>query len=47
MDSDLVLAMHAYIPEQNVVWTTFYRNLDNMIIGIINNKVLYVYQILE
>ena len=43
----LVLAMHAYIPELNEVLTKFYRNLVNMVNGIINKKVIYVYQTLE
>ena len=34
MGSDIVLAMHAYIPEQNLVLTKFYRNLVNMVNGI-------------
>ena len=34
MRVDLVLAMHSYIPEQNLVLTKFYRNLVNMVNGI-------------
>ena len=33
MRSDIVLAMHAYIPEQNLVLTEIYRNLVNMVNG--------------
>ena len=31
MGSDVALAMHAYIPERNVVLTKFNRNLVNMV----------------
>ena len=35
MRSDLVLAMHTYIPEQTVTLAKYYRNLINMVKGII------------
>ena len=34
MRSDLVLPMHAYKPEQSLVFTKFYRNVVNIVNGI-------------
>ena len=42
MRSDLILAKHTYIPEQTVTLAKYYRNLINMVKGIIK-KELYVY----
>ena len=41
MSSDLVFAMHAYIPAQTVTLAKDYRNLVNMV-NVITTK-LYVY----
>ena len=35
--SDLVLAKHAYIPELTVTLTKYYRNIVNMLNGIIKS----------
>ena len=42
MRSDLILAMHTYIPEQAVTLAKYYRNHINMVKGIIT-KSYYVY----
>ena len=38
MRSDLILAMHTYIPEQTVTLAKYYRNLINIVKGIITKK---------
>ena len=38
MRSDLVLAMHTFIPEQTVPLTKYYRNLVNMVNEIITKS---------
>ena len=35
MRSDLILAMHTYIPEETVTLVNYYRNLINKVKGII------------
>ena len=38
MRSDLILAMHAYIPEQALKLTKYYRNLVHMVNGLITKS---------
>ena len=38
MRSDLILAMHTYIPEQTVTLAKYYRILKNMVKGIITKR---------
>ena len=38
MRSDLILALHTYLPEQTVTLANYYRNLINMVKGIITKS---------
>ena len=38
MRSDLILAMHTYIPEQTVTLAKYYRDLVNMVKGMITKS---------
>ena len=42
MRSDLVLAMHSYIPEQTVTLAKYYRKLINMVKGIITKSYMCI-----
>ena len=42
MRSDFILAMHTYIPEQTVALAKYYRNLINMVKGILPKRVICV-----
>ena len=42
MRSDLILAMHTYIPEQTVTLTKYYRNLLNTVKGIITKNYMCI-----
>ena len=42
MRSDLVLAMHSYIPEQTVTLAKYYSNLINMVKGIITKSYMCI-----
>ena len=42
MRSDLILAVHTYIPEQTVALAKYYRNLINMVKGIITKSYMCI-----
>ena len=42
MRSDLILAMHTYIPEQTVPLAKYYRNLIYMVKGIITKSYMCI-----
>ena len=42
MRLDLGLAMHTYIPEQNVTMAKYYRNRINMVKGIITKSYMCI-----
>ena len=42
MKSDLILAMHTYIPERTVTLAKYYRNLINMVKGIITKSYMRI-----
>ena len=42
MRSDLILEVHTYIPEQTVTLAKYYRNLINMVKGIITKSYICI-----
>ena len=42
MRSDLILAMHIYIPEQTVTHEKYYRNLISIVKGIITKSYMCI-----
>ena len=42
MRSDLILAMHTYIPEHTVTLAKYYKNLINMVKGIVTKSYMCI-----